>query len=714
METKNFLGGNGMAIRKTSIKRRMIGFSIAFFIVILAGGTMAFFFSMRQIVRTNTAQELSRLIENKSFQLEASVNNKIAIALTMANSPLIKHFLAVSYDPDTAGTALEEIAAYHSLFQGDSLFWINDIERDLYVDGSLAYHVDPAAANQEWYNQTMYQTEKYIFTIGTQVGNDGVEYMNLWLDVPVFIENKKSVGVVGAAIKLSDFITDLYRSTTSKADFYLFNGQGEITGARDTKLVADKKKLTEVFGNAGTVVLEHAPQARNNTLVPFSYGDVSCVVGYIEVLDWYIVSSMPLTAAMYLNTAMTGVFLAMLFVVLLIFIIFNGFIGNILKPLRETVKVLTDISTNWDLTKRLDIHTTDEIGDMADMLNLTFEKMKGLILTIKNQTVLLAITGEELATNMIETAAAITEITANIQNMDKLATHQSEGVTKTGGTMESIMNRVKALNSHITAQSTSVSQSASSIEEMLANIHSVAEILVKNADNVSTLSESSEIGKNDLQTVSEGFQEIARESEGLMEINEVMNNIASQTNLLSMNAAIEAAHAGEVGKGFAVVADEIRKLAESSAEQSKTTADMLKKIKVSIATLTLSTAHVLERFETIDNNIQVVSRQEQTIRSAMEEQEQGSKHILDAVMQLKSVTATVTHEAGEMETEGQEVIKQSTNLEQITAEITNGMDEMATGAEQINIAVIRVNEISGENKSNIDSLSGEVAKFKVE
>jgi len=114
------------------------------------------------------------------------------------------------------------------------------------------------------------------------------------------------------------------------------------------------------------------------------------------------------------------------------------------------------------------------------------------------------------------------------------------------------------------------------------------------------LQSSSEEGGHGLKEVSVDIQEIAKESDGLMEINAVMENIASQTNLLSMNAAIEAAHAGEAGKGFAVVADEIRKLAESSSDQSKTIGTVLKKIAESIKNITGSTDNVLKKFEAID------------------------------------------------------------------------------------------------------------------
>jgi methyl-accepting chemotaxis protein len=259
-----------------------------------------------------------------------------------------------------------------------------------------------------------------------------------------------------------------------------------------------------------------------------------------------------------------------------------------------------------------------------------------------------------------------------------------------------------------------VSQSSSAIEEMLANIQSVTQTLVKNASNVRELTEASEVGRTGLQGVAADIQEIARESEGLLEINAVMENIASQTNLLSMNAAIEAAHAGEAGKGFAVVADEIRKLAESSGEQSKTISGVLKKIKDSIDKITKSTEWVLNKFEAIDGGVRTVSEQEENIVRAMEEQNAGSKQILEAIGQLNEATQMVKGGTEEMREGSRQVIEESKNLEMATQEISKGMNEMAAGAEQINAAVTRVNGISGTNKESIDILVSEVSKFKVE
>ncbi|MDR2784251.1 MAG: methyl-accepting chemotaxis protein, partial [Treponema sp.] len=389
--------------------------------------------------------------------------------------------------------------------------------------------------------------------------------------------------------------------------------------------------------------------------------------------------------------------------------------GSITKPIVNVALTLKDISEGeGDLTHTVNIHSKGEIGDLARYFNATLEKIKHMVLTIKNQAATLFDIGNELASNMAETATAVNEITAHIRNIKGRVINQSSSVTETNATMEQITVNIDKLSGHVDRQSASVAQSSSAIEQMLANIRSVTQTLVKNADNVRELINSSEVGRTGLQEVAGDIQEIAKESAGLLEINGVMQNIASQTNLLSMNAAIEAAHAGEAGKGFAVVADEIRKLAENSGEQSKTISAILKRIKDSIDKITKSTESVLNKFEAIDGGIKTVSEQEENIRNAMEDQSVGSKQILEAIGLLNDATFMVKGGSQEMLEGSKQVIEESKNLEMATQEIADGMNEMATGADQINVAVNRVNEISGQNKENIDVLVQEISKFKVE
>jgi methyl-accepting chemotaxis protein len=385
----------------------------------------------------------------------------------------------------------------------------------------------------------------------------------------------------------------------------------------------------------------------------------------------------------------------------------------IVRPVRTVVNALKDISEG-DLTRRLTIKSRDEIGDMAEYFNYTFDKLKTLVVVIKQQSTSLSNIGNELASNMTESAAAVNQIVAAIQGIKGQVINQSAGIAETNTTMEQITSNIGNLNEHIEKQSSSVSQSSSAIEETLSNIQSVTQTLIKNAGNVTALAAASEAGRSSLQEIAMDIQEVAHESEGLMEINSVMQNIASQTNLLSMNAAIEAAHAGEAGKGFAVVADEIRKLAESSGEQSKTISAVLKKIAEAMNKISDSTARVLQKFEAIESGVKTVSAQEEHIRNAMEEQNAGSKQILEAITQLTNINQVVKGGSMEMLTGSHQVIQESENLDAVTRQIADGMSEMAFSAEQINIAINRVNSISSENKKSINSLVLEVERFKVE
>jgi methyl-accepting chemotaxis protein len=141
---------------------------------------------------------------------------------------------------------------------------------------------------------------------------------------------------------------------------------------------------------------------------------------------------------------------------------------------------------------------------------------------------------------------------------------------------------------------------------------------------------------------------------------------------------------------------------------------VLKKIKSSIDKITVSTDNVLNKFEAIDSGIKVVAQQEENIRNAMEEQGEGSKQILAAIGSLNETTGHVRSGSHEMLEGSKEVIRESQNLEKATQEITGGMNEMASGAEQMNIAIHRVNELCISNREQIDLLTKEVSRFKVD
>ncbi|MDR1430077.1 MAG: bacteriohemerythrin [Spirochaetaceae bacterium] len=381
-------------------------------------------------------------------------------------------------------------------------------------------------------------------------------------------------------------------------------------------------------------------------------------------------------------------------------------------PLSRAVDVMEKVGEG-DLSQAIVIKRSGELGIMARSFNRTAEQLKHLVVTVENEGEDLDDVGFELSTHMEETAGAVAEISASIEAIRNRTGIQTVSVDQTNGVMEQITANIAGLNDQVVVQSDSVSQSSSAIEEMLANINSVARICQMNMENVERLSEASGVGRSGLEEVAADIQEIARESAGLFEINGVIQNIASQTNLLSMNAAIEAAHAGEAGKGFAVVADEIRRLAENAAKQTKTIGTVLKKIAESIAVIQEAANGVLGKFEAIDTGVKTVLDQEENIRNAMEEQTIGTKQILEAVERLNEITRKVKSSASDMQEESGQVIREGKNLKIAAAEISSGVNEIASQVNMVNHSVDHLRKIGNKNRDNIDALGKAVSPFMI-
>lgn len=541
------------------------------------------------------------------------------------------------------------------------------------------------------------------------------------LMVPVKDRNGKPVGVVVIDIALDDLKGRFSGIKFGKTGFgRLLSGSGINIANPDSNQI--NKPWGEAQNNDEIEIFKRLKDGETFSQVTYSVSLAKYVqksfspifIGKVEV-PWIFSMVIPKEEIFASTYQLSAFILAIAGMgILLISVIVFLLALSITRPVVRMADILREISEGeGDLTRRIEVTTKDEIEEMAKYFNLTFDKIRSLVALVKQQTAALKGVGVNLSSNMTETAAAINEITANIQSIKNQTLNQSASVTETSATMEQISKGIDKLNRLIEDQSANVTESSSAIEEMMANIGSVTKTLVRNTENIKQLSESSEAGRNVLDNITVAIRDVAKESDDLMEISRIIQNIASQTNLLSMNAAIEAAHAGESGRGFAVVADEIRKLAESSSSQTRIIDTVLKKIRHSISVIIKHSEDVLTKFTTIESEVKTVSEQEDGIRRAMEEQSEGSKQVLEAITILNDITQRVQAGSLEMLTGSNQVVKEARNMNAITQEITGGMNEMATGAEQVTAAVNTVNELSAENNVSIDALIDEVNKFKV-
>ena len=392
---------------------------------------------------------------------------------------------------------------------------------------------------------------------------------------------------------------------------------------------------------------------------------------------------------------------------------FSILIGyKIAKPIEAIIETLKKMGEG-NLTIRLPVDGKDELADLSAYFNQTLKRMGKAIQQVSFISNTMEEIGNELASNMTETASAVHQISANIEGVKQKAITQATSVTETAATIEKIVRTIKQLNGSIETQAASVAQSSSSVEQMVANIASMGQTLGKTDEVIRSLTTATGDGKATLVTSNTVTQKIAEESGSLMEASSVIQHIASQTNLLAMNAAIEAAHAGEAGKGFAVVADEIRKLAEDSATQGKTITATLKALGGEIETLSASSKTVEEKFNAIFTLAEQVKEMSAHLTESMREQEHGSREVLTAIKSINTVTTEVQAGSEEMLKGGEGVASEMQKLDGLTRVITESMNEMASGAVQINNAVQEVSEITLKNKQSIENLAEEVSKFKV-
>lgn len=440
-------------------------------------------------------------------------------------------------------------------------------------------------------------------------------------------------------------------------------------------------------------------------------------VFYCPIFDtsWSLGLSVP-KDEVFKSARRSGVNIALccLVIAILILMFIAIYLNILLKPLLLLDRSITEIAKgDADLTKRLDITSKDEIGSVVKGFNKFIENLRLIISEVKNSKDSLQYVDQDLQYTTKETRESISRITKSIDDITGQITNQSSSVEETAGSVTQIAKNIESLNMMIENQSSGVTEASAAVEQMIGNIISVSKSTERMAEAFAQLEEFTRNGIEKQNIVNEQLANIEKQSQTLLLANKTISKIANKTNLLAMNAAIEAAHAGAMGQGFSVVADEIRNLSETSSQQSKSIGAELKSIQNSIVTVVASSSEAKEALRFVEQNIHGTDQLVQQIKGAMEESEVGSHQITDALKMMNDSTTEVRISSKEMSDGNKAILDEVSHLQEATFAIKSSVQDITEGTQKIDKNGSTLQAISDTMQKSIRKIGSQIDLFKV-
>jgi methyl-accepting chemotaxis protein len=384
----------------------------------------------------------------------------------------------------------------------------------------------------------------------------------------------------------------------------------------------------------------------------------------------------------------------------------------VLKPLGGYVQAF-EKSAKGDLTVRTAVRSHDEIGKVADYFNSFIGTLETMVQQVKAVSDSAGEISQDLAASSEESAASLHEIRVNTEGMKNKIVRLDGEISESAASAREMRDYIGRLAELIQNQAAAINQSSASIEQMGASINNIAKTAEEKLSIANALEVNAQEGQSEMEETELLIKKVAQSAGVILEMIEIIQGISSKTNLLAMNAAIEAAHAGEFGKGFAVVADEIRNLAESSAESAKQVTQSLGEVTGYIKVSEASTEKTGVAFNQIMDKVKDVAHSMTEMKNTTHELSLGAQQILEALGSLVKTTDEVKDSSREMNERVGVITEAMGRMSDYSAETKNGMEEITIGINEIYKAVEAVSQAGTLNSQSVGKLQDLVARFTV-
>jgi len=528
-------------------------------------------------------------------------------------------------------------------------------------------------------------------------------------------------GILGFQIKLSTLSSITEKIKVNKSGFgWLLDKEGLVLAYPEESLVmemqiqdADSWGFSEFNAFSTALLNQNTGYGMYRDMWKKEY------VGSFALVDdtsgWKLVISVP-TAEIFKPIQELLFFIVILSLVAIVFTILVSLLiaKSITKHLNHTVVAFQALSQgDADLTKRLHVTGRDEVANLVHHFNSFIQKLHALVTALKEAQQELSLVGKNLEQESQETKNIVDKVNGMILSVTLKSETQAQSTDQAASAATEIAQSIESLNTMIRTQVDSIGQASSAVEQMVGNIGSVTASIELMATQFEEINKASDLGSEAQQEVVERITLVAEQSRALEEANEAIAAIASQTNLLAMNAAIEAAHAGDLGKGFSVVADEIRRLAETASEQSKTIGANLAAMRSEIDGVVASSQGSVQTFGSLIKHIEATGSLVYQIKSAMEEQKEGSSQVLEALKTMNDITSQVKESSGEMTSSIMIIRDEIETIHQSATDIKDMMDTVVHEVAEIEGSTRVVLESSDKTTSIIATMDNYIGRFKV-